>query len=150
MCLQKWLNVRGNVDWAIWKIHSPALPYIWSTFLNPPTISISASFFVTILWFYNTLNVSLLFLVTFHHPTTLIIKCKDHLEIIWQIKSQKIVNIYNITMTYNMRLLTSIEEAQIRLCFAQLRSKQINAHPQVWPPGGHFSIRCKHCAKVEI
>ena len=38
MCLQKWLNARGNVDWAIWKIHSPALPYISSTFLNPEYI----------------------------------------------------------------------------------------------------------------
>ena len=38
MCLQKWLNARGNVDWAIWKIHSPALPCIWSTFLNPKYI----------------------------------------------------------------------------------------------------------------
>ena len=45
---------------------------------------------------------------------------------------------------------TSIEEAQIRLSFAQLRPKQIDAHPQVCPPGGHFSIRCKCCAKVEI
>ena len=58
-----------------------------------------------------------------------------------------------ITVIFDMmRLSTSAEEVKIRCYFAQLRSKQTNA--RILKFGRQvalsLSIRCKHCAEVEI